>query len=306
MKLKMDKKWIDYFSSIGYNKAYWIASGMEGSVYMLIPNKRIAKVWAGRTAKELKKLKIIFNSIESSTNAITLPYIQEIKIVDGTLISLETYVSGKPLEDYIDADAPTANSKAVEATIKALDFLKNVSTSEELKSLGVLNEETGLWEGCADWKTAIKGIINRRLIKYRNLLEKDVADIPAVLDHINTFLNTRKPENMGIIHGDLCGCNLMVNNNLTPTGILDFGFLTTYGDLAFDVAISAAIFNMYGKHSNDIEEAVTVAFCKHFKYDRTVIDSYKMIYALLTSNAYSETGEDGHYKWCVNILNRGL
>lgn len=306
MQLKANEKWINYFSSIGYSEAYWIASGMEGSVYMLIPNKLIAKVWTGRTAKELEKLKIMFDPMERGSKAMTLPSIQEIKIIDGVLLSFETYVDGKPLANYIDADAPILHRKAVDATIEVLDFLKHSPANEALKSLGVLNEEIGLWEGHIDWKTSIKSIMNRRLTKYRNFLDKDVANLSSILEHINTFLEAREPEHMGIIHGDLCGCNIMVDESVTPTGILDFGFLTTYGDLAFDVAISAAIFNMYGKHSDAIEELVTVAFCKHFEYDRAVIDSYKMIYAILTSNAYSENGEDGHYKWCVNILNRGL
>ena len=36
----------------------------------------------------------------------------------------------------------------------------------------------------------------------------------------------------------------------------------------------------------------------------SVLLAYRAVYSLLTSNAYSEMGTDGHFEWCVAMLQR--
>jgi len=41
-----------------------------------------------------------------------------------------------------------------------------------------------------------------------------------------------------------------------------------------------------------------------FEMETSVLLAYRAVYALLTSNVYSTDGKDGHYRWCVEMLNR--
>jgi aminoglycoside phosphotransferase (APT) family kinase protein len=107
-----------------------------------------------------------------------------------------------------------------------------------------------------------------------------------------------------LIHGDLCGANIMVNETAQPLSVFDFGFLSTIGDPAFDASVSSAILNMYGPHAREIDDEVTEAMVKAFGYPPEVLMGYRAAYSLLTSNAYSPTGSDGHFRWCVSMLRR--
>ena len=96
----------------------------------------------------------------------------------------------------------------------------------------------------------------------------------------------------------------MVDDIDRPLSVFDFGFLTTIGDPLFDASISSAIFNMYGPHARAIDEEVTEAVAKAFNYPRQALLAYRAVYSLLTSNAYSPSGADGHFRWCVSMLKR--
>lgn len=96
----------------------------------------------------------------------------------------------------------------------------------------------------------------------------------------------------------------LLDDSLEPMSMLDFGFLSTLGDPAFDASITSAIFEMYGPHARELDEQLTTTMQRAFGYDRDTCLSYRAVYALLTSNAYSPDGSDGHFRWCVELLGR--
>ncbi len=60
-----------------------------------------------------------------------------------------------------------------------------------------------------------------------------------------------------VIHGDLFGENILVDEAVHPIAVLDFGFLSTAGDPRLDASISAVIMNMYGPHAPAIARTLT-------------------------------------------------
>ena len=92
---------------------------------------------------------------------------------------------------------------------------------------------------------------------------------------------------MSVVHGDLCGANILVDDHLEPMSVLDFGFLSTLGDPAFDASITSAIFEMYGPHAHELDEQLITTMQRAFGYGRDTLLAYRAAYALLTSNAYS-------------------
>jgi hypothetical protein len=88
------------------------------------------------------------------------------------------------------------------------------------------------------------------------------------------------------------------------TAVLDFGFLSTVGDPAFDAAVTASIFEMYGPEARRVEQDIDAAISGRFGYLADRIILYRCAYALITSNAYDPQGRDGHFQWCVDILRR--
>lgn len=304
MRPFIDDRWIKYFKDNGYPLTTGLATGMEGAVYSLIPTKIIAKVWSNKNVNELIKLQSFYDNLNINSSQIETPKIIEIRTVDNIVISIEQFLNGIPLNQFVKEDLPYADNRGINATIKILNFLKSVPIKEEFKTLAILDESKPLWSNINYWGDTLNELMLLRYSKFKSLLQSDIPEIENIIQDIGIFLKTRNNINLSLIHGDLCGCNIMVDINLKPTSVFDFGFLSSIGDPAFDASISSAIFNMYGPHAKIIENEVTIAIASAFGYDIKLLLAYKAVYAIITSNAYGLDKSDGHYQWCVRMLRR--
>jgi aminoglycoside phosphotransferase (APT) family kinase protein len=305
MSQRVDDNWIAYFKKHGYSEASGIAAGMEGAVYSLVPEELVAKVWfTTQHESKLRRLQKFYKRLALSSNRIHTPEIIDLEIVGGTLISKERFLHGIPIQEHLSADTHQADEQAIDALIKILEFLRSVDLFEESRLLAVLDDDIPLWTNVKTWSESVQALISRRIKRFGAQLQRDIPDLEKVIGAIHLFLNSRDKARMGIIHGDLCAANIMVDKNLHPLSVFDFGFLSTAGDPAFDASIASAVFNMYGTHAQEIDRQVTEAFASSLGYEERVLLAYKAVYAIITSNAYAEDSSDGHYRWCVAILQR--
>ena len=304
MRPEIDLRWIEYFRRNGFPDTRGLSTGMEGAVYSLVPSQVVAKVWLNKTEVDLRLLKAFYDALGRVSRGIDTPNIQEIRIVDGALISIEKFLPGVLLQEILPEDAEQPNRAAVQAIVAVLEFLRQVPPQPELSRLYVLNESISPWSATGKWSEAITAIIDRRLLRFRDQLRLAVPNFDNIRNAASAFLRTRDSAPMGLIHGDLCGANIMIDADASPLSVFDFGFLSTVGDPAFDASISSAIFNMYGEHARKIDDQVTALFGKALNYPHEVLLGYRAVYAMLTSNAYSPEGLDGHFRWSVAMLRR--
>jgi len=277
---------------------------MEGAVYSLVENELVAKVWLGRNNSELRRLKTFCDALKPSGGAIRTPEIVDIKLVDGVPITFERFLKGDPLQTRLSEDASHADPFAVTALITVLEFLRTVPPLPAFRTLAVLDESGSPWRGATTWGDAIGSLIERRMQHYGSQLQNELPDLDRIRKGVRGFLRTRESVAMSLVHGDLCGANIMVDDGDRALSVFDFGFMTTVGDPLFDASISSAIFNMYGPHARQIDDEVTDAVVAALGYPRSALLAYRAVYSLITSNAYSATGEDGHFQWCVKMLKR--
>ena len=227
MSQQIDDMWITYFRNHGYPQVTGIAAGMEGTVYSLIPGELIAKVWAPtRSEPELRRLQKFYKRLTSVPSPIHTPELIELEVVDGTLISKERFLLGTPLQDHLTDNARHIDKHALDAIIAVLKFLRSIHPFEEGKLLSVLNEATPFWFNATTWSESVQALISRRIEKFGDQLQSEIPDLATMIESIHAFLNTRNSVQMGIIHGDLCGANIMVDSKSRPLSVLDFGFLS--------------------------------------------------------------------------------
>lgn len=304
MRPEIDVRWIEYFRGNGFPAARGLSAGMEGAVYSLVENELIAKVWLGRNKSELCRLKTFCDALKLSAGAIRTPEIEDIKVVDGVLITFERFLRGEPLQSRLSGDAAHADAFAVTALITVLEFLRTVPPLPAFRTLAVLDESGSSWRDAATWGDAIESLIEGRMRRFGSQLQSELPDLGRIRKGVQDFLRTRERGEMSLVHGDLCGANIMVDDDNRPLSVFDFGFMTTVGDPLFDASISSAIFNMYGPHARRIDDEVTDAVVAALGYPRPALLAYRAVYSLITSNAYSATGDDGHFRWCVTMLKR--
>ena len=106
-----------------------------------------------------------------------------------------------------------------------------------------------------------------------------------------------------VIHGDLIPPNIHVDATGRPTAILDFGCFTTAGDPAFEAAVTAAVWDMYGPHADEHVATLTHLFATELHYAPETLALYQTAYALTTYDLFTSDGSGGHFRWCVALLN---
>ncbi|MFK7805068.1 MAG: aminoglycoside phosphotransferase family protein [Anaerolineae bacterium] len=295
------EKWVAAFRQRGYSNPIQIGAGMEGVVYLLKPGELVAKVWGDSDLKQLNALAAFYKELAVYVKDIRTPEIMQIEHIGNRLVSFEKFLGGATLQDRVKQ---RPNDKAVLAVLKVLGFLKSIPYSNEFNQLGVVGNENNPWHDSGDWAAAITLLFNRRCTLYQHLLEHDIENFSNLKEQARLFLKSRSGVKTGLIHGDFFGENILVDGDSNPTAVLDFGFLSMAGDPAFDAAITSSIFDMYGPHAAEIDAELTQTFAEYFGYKIETLLAYKAVYAIISSNAFSQDRNDGHYQWCINILKR--
>ena len=301
---KSEAYWIRHFRKQGFLNPSLIAAGMDGAVYSLVPDEVIAKVWHHRNETQLVRLRTFYAGLARLASHIQTPQITDVQVVDGTVVSIEKYLRGALLHESLSKDASHPEPEAVAAIASVLTFLRSVPAADRFSGLTILDEPTPLWDGTGKWSEAVLRAISRRVDRFRPQLQSRIGDLDAIVAAIGRFLETRDGVAMSLVHGDVCPANIMVDQKVRPVAIIDFGFLTSIGDAAFDVSIASAVFDMYGPHAGVIDDEVTRSLAETVGDDPRVVLAYRAVYALISSNAYSDDGSDGHFRWCIGMLDR--
>jgi phosphotransferase family enzyme len=255
-----------------------LAVGMEGAVYRL-GDGRVAKVWSRRTTAELVRLKAFYDELELPFGT---PRFEEIREVDGSAVTIERELAGGP-------------PSSVEPLLAVLEGLAAAPGGSALRELPVLDEPGAAWAG--SWPATLAGLIERRVARFGDQLRAAVPGFDALLRRLVARIG-ELPHEARVVHGDIVPANILVE----PLALLDFGFLSMAGDPAFDAAVAAGIWDMYGPGARSMEAEIDRAVVARFGYEAERLALYRAVYAVVTSNAYDVDGRDGHFAWCAELL----
>ncbi len=301
--MSLDKNFnANILSKLGRSNFFEIGSGMEGMIFGSQNSNEIVKIWNSKTLDHLLLLKKFYASFNNKLNGIQTPFIKEIHQYNGQSVTIEKRLPGTALSNLISLTDPLPSNIAVKALIKAFSEMELI-TEETMKALPILNDTKTFWSK-KSWSESIMSNIKTKRFKFTTQLDRDIKNLDIILDAIHAFLQNRSEKPLNLIHGDLFPENIHVFENGYLSSILDFGFMSTLGDPAFDVSISSAIYNMYNSCASKHDDFLVDILVDQLGHDKTTLLAYRAVYALLTSHAYDPSGEDGHYKWCIKMINR--
>lgn len=297
-----DDQWIRFFSDEGYPRARGLGAGMEGAVYAL-DDDLVAKVWDKRDADELVRLQLFYAAVAEAGPAFRTPLIHRVSRAHGKCFTIEQRLRGTPLSE-LNPLKEDVWPKALACTLDVLDGLASVRDSPALRGVNVLDENRPFWDGRGGWPKALTALIGRRLDRFGDQLRACVPGLDNKVEKLCSLIGEIPDVTTALLHGDLIPANILVDDAFQVTAALDFGFLSTAGDPAFDAAVTASIFEMYGRRGRWVESAIDAAVAGRFGHPPERITLYRCAYALITSNAYDPRGQDGHFRWCVDIVRR--
>jgi aminoglycoside phosphotransferase (APT) family kinase protein len=300
--LNHTQEWLDHFRRQGHHPAP-LAAGVEGAIYDL-GNGLVAKVWRERRPAELERMQSFYADVAATDLPFATPEILRIQQVDDTSVTYERKLPGEPLQHRLDVTDRSVGPAAAKCVIDVLRALATVPATASMRELAALDENQPLWAGADTFQAALLGLIERRATRFGPVIRDHLPDFDRRCAALRERLSALDSWPDAVIHGDLFGENILIDEYDRPLAVLDFGFLTTAGDPRFDAAITAGIMNMYGPHALSSTQDLTARIARDLGYPTQVLLIYQAAYAMATSNAFTPDGSDGHFGWCVAQLRR--
>lgn len=291
---------LELLKQADYGDAVLVAQGMEGCVYRLT-DATVGKI--PHTSESSAMHDGTFNDALASRRfpfAVPTPLGNTV-LGDGRTMQIERFLQGCPLDDFHDPTTGNLSSPVVTAIGDVLAGLRDLQLEVPLGTIldGEIYEATA-----ANWADVLVALGRRRFEKFGDQLHARDAHVERTVENLLSFLRSRHNIEPRLIHGDLCGANILVDDHCQLTAVIDWGFFSVLAEPELDAAIASAVFDMYGPHATTTENALTDAIVKRFGLNRDVILAYKGVYALITSNVYNPEGNDGHFAWCSDMLAR--
>ncbi len=284
----------------------FLAAGMEGLVFTIGPDL-LAKVWWTRDAPGVGRLRDFYDGLSAMPLPFRTPQIQDVlQAPGGHTVSIEARLPGVPLRLLLD-QAPDDEAlrqqgmSAVAAVVTALSALDDIPAARALPLL----DAPSPWRPGVSWGNVLADLVCQRVSRYRTVLAQWAPSLAITVEWVVAQLRALDVPTLGVVHGDICPENVLVAPaTITPLALLDFGFLTTSADPLFDAVLSTLLYDMYSPRAGAARAYLHAVYAGHWGQRFTrVYPLYKEAYALATSNAYSDTGQDGHFRWCMDILN---
>ncbi|QOW02046.1 phosphotransferase family protein [Rhodococcus pyridinivorans] len=279
-----------------------LGQGMEGVVYE-IDHDRVAKIWFDGSESSLHRDRVFYNALASKTFRFAVPRIHEVHVIDNRCVTIEQRLAGTNMTNHLEAGKTTLD-RGMATFVDVLAELAGSGSLPEARALSVMDEDVSFYDTAEDFPKALGDLAERRLGRFRHVLYPAVEELDKKTDVLRDRLREIDSGHRSVIHGDLILDNILVKDDGTPAAVLDWGFFTTEGDPAFDAAVAASIFDMYGKSALDTELDLYDQIEERLGYQRDALLVYRAAYSLITANAYDADGNDGHFAWCVAALNR--
>ncbi len=287
-----------------------LGAGMDGAVYALADGS-VAKVWQRQSSATLERLGAFYGGLDAAGLPFATPLIHEIRAVDGVPVTVERRLGGRPLQAVFEATPPP--ERALRTFVDILAALSDIEPPAAAWDLSVMDEPLPFHQGGSgsgrSWPEALVRLLDRRVAVFGSHLRSVLPDFDDLLGCVVAGLRCLPPAGPGsyaprVIHGDLCPPNLLVDDDLRVISVLDWGYLTTAGDPAFDASLAAGFFDMYGPHARAVDDRLTGWMTGELGHQLERLHLYRAAYAIAAAHAYDPAGSDGHFAWCVGQLRR--
>jgi hypothetical protein len=298
-------EWLAHFTRRGHRAPRPLGAGVEGAVYRL-EEGLVAKVWSGRPPADLDLTRRVYADIARHPLPFATPEIVDTEVHDGVLVTYERELTGSPFRSEPGMASSERGLPATEtaALLTVLRALATVPGTEAMRRLTVQGDDRPLWQGHTRFPDALAALVRRAARRHGDVLAAHVPGLSAAMERVVASLAALPDSPVTAIHGDLVPPNIHVDDTARPTAVLDFGFFTTTGDPAFEAAVTAAVWDMYGPHAEHHATALTGLFASELGYPAETLALYQAVYALTTYDLFSSDGSDGHFHWCAALLRR--
>ena len=297
--------WPAYLAEHGHPGARRIGAGAEGTVYRL-GGGLVAKVWSARPPAGLDLTRRVYADIARHRPPFATPEIVAVAEHDGVPVTYErelpgTAVHGDSAHEPFAEELPARHRRVL---LDVLRGLASVPGTDAMRELAVQGDDRPLWRGHDRFPDALAALVVRAVRRNGAALAIRVPGLAAGVERTVAALRSLPDAPVTVVHGDLVPPNIHVDGGGRVAAVLDFGFYTTAGDPAFEAAVAAAIWDMYGPYAAAHTAELTGTLAAELGYPPAVLSAYQAAYALTTYDLFGMGEDDGHHRWCAALLSR--
>ena len=272
---------------LGYGGPEQIAIGMQGAVFRLGGGK-VAKIWFHAGETELRTLGELYEALDGQLPYRT-PRVLELHHPGPYWVTIEEELPGVPLHEVAPEFSAPGWERVRDCVVEVVDALAQVAAPEVLRRTSVLDETGPFRPGGMSWREALAGLVQRRAAQFHTRL---VDDFDAKLEALLRLLADLKEPEPRLVHGDVTAGNILVDDDLRPVTLLDFGLLTMAGDPVFEAAATASVIDLWSPQAREVEAAYDAAFADGLGYDADQLLLYRCAYSLIIANAHDDDPYD--------------
>lgn len=276
---------LERLRAAGYPVTHEVGRGMEGVVAAL-DDRRVVKVWDRRPRVEVDRLRTFYDAVhaglEEAGVALAVPRILDVGEVNGLVVTVHPLLPGRA-----EADAGPG------PVVEILAGLSRVEAHPDMAVLPVPDGERP-FDPSVPFGVSLAGLVLRRAALLGDLLSDGVAERMA------DALRAVPPVPPRLVHGDLGPVHVLLERG-RPVGLLDFGYVSTLGDPAFDAAVAACLQDMFGPGAAAATAALDDLVVRRFDHDPAALVLYRAAYGLVTASCL--VGHPGrHLDWCLELV----
>jgi Ser/Thr protein kinase RdoA (MazF antagonist) len=276
---------LERLRAAGYPVTHEVGRGMEGVVAAL-DDRRVVKVWDRRPRVEVDRLRTFYDAVhaglEEAGVALAVPRILDVGEVDGLVVTVHPLLPGRA-----EVDAGPG------PVVEILAGLSRVEAHPDMAVLPVPDGERP-FDPSVPFGVSLAGLVLRRAALLGDLLSDGVAERMA------DALRAVPPVPPRLVHGDLGPVHVLLERG-RPVGLLDFGYVSTLGDPAFDAAVAACLQDMFGPGAAAATAALDDLVVRRFDHDPAALVLYRAAYGLVTASCL--VGHPGrHLDWCLELV----
>jgi hypothetical protein len=284
-------------NKFGVTEADFVGRGGQSRVYAL-PEGKMLRVYnpGGEDKQELLRLKVFYDGLYGKFSYKT-PHILEIGEEGGALFTIGEMIPGKALSDVLPGLSVEDKKKVFRNYFEAVEEIRSVSFPE--RPYGEILADDP--RTAPTWTEYLQKTIREYAKKHGPDLSQDVENFSAVVEKLCEEAATFDPNPPKyLVHGDYFANNVIIDDDLNVTGVIDFSSHTVVGDHMFDIS-STKIFVESKEDSEILSPMIEARYGEALKKAEHFYRPFCAIYFAekggITGEVYPKL-----YSWCVRNL----
>lgn len=296
-----DREVSGVLAHLGIPDAQLIGRGNEGRVYAF-RDDRVVKVYQRASTGKLERLAALLSTLAQHELAFRTPQILEIGRLDTTTFTIERRLPGETLEGRFAALSADRQRLALTNCFMAAGAIGSIELADRPYGHVLPSGDNGEVIAGTTWEA----FLTRQLGRSLELAGADLAqDVEALADKVQELLRlvraclNRAPKRL--VHADYFLGNVLFDQDMRVSAVLDFGAHTLVGDPRLDIAGAIAFLALDTAIKPwHIEFVTALADERYGPTMRPFVSLYSLYYSIYYAN--TKTSDPLTYRWCTRTL----